>query len=77
MEILEIIEKLVGKINPVGESHIDTERYENLKVFIELTDRMISAINTVAHDNRDAYEHSKKEAMIIAKTFIDDLTGQK
>jgi len=37
--IHEVVNNLVGQIRPVGATHIDDKRLENLKVFIEVFDK--------------------------------------
>jgi len=52
----EIVKKLVGKINPVGETNTDNARYENLKVMTGLVDNLLVDINTVALNNKNKQE---------------------
>lgn len=73
MNIHEVVTKLVGPINPVGEAHTDEKRYENLKVAIDLTAQMISEIRDVAMDNKDRHEHSMRKAGKLAAEFIASL----
>lgn len=68
----EIVRKLIGEIQPVGECYEDAERYSNLKNLITLVDCLISDLEAVATDV-DRYESSRKEAGILAKGFLDDL----
>ena len=43
--IIEVVDKLIGKVDAVGSTHIDDERLENLKVMEDLVDAMIVHIN--------------------------------
>lgn len=61
-QILEVIEKLVGKINPVGETNADDERFENLKKLCEITNELIIKIDYVSCENKDRHEYSMKRA---------------
>lgn len=36
MELFDIVIKLTGPVEPVGETHTDNERFENLKKLLEL-----------------------------------------
>ena len=38
MEIIDIVRKLTGLIEPVGETHTDDKRFENLQIRLEWTD---------------------------------------
>lgn len=40
--VVEIVENLIGKINPVGETNEDEIRFENLKLMCDLTNSLIS-----------------------------------
>lgn len=75
MDIYEIVTKLVGRINPVGEANIDNERFENLKVMCELVEKLVVDIDTVGYSNKNAYEFSKKRAAEYSKKFITERLG--
>lgn len=69
MEIYDIVKKLVGPINPVGETNTDDERFKNLKVMTELVDELLTDIDTVAYQNKDSHEYSRKRAAEFASAF--------
>lgn len=75
MEIYEIVTKLVGKINPVGETDTDNERFENLKIMCELVEKLVVDIDTVGYSNKNAYEFSKKRAAEYSEKFIIERLG--
>jgi hypothetical protein len=70
MDLHEVTKKLIGPIDPVGESRVDEIRFENLKVMINLVERLIDEINDVAIDNAGRNEASMKKAGEIARRFI-------
>lgn len=72
MNIKEIVQKLVGSISPAGESHLDTQRLENLKVMCSLIEDLVYEVNFVTRD-KDRYEASMKEAGVYAQKFLDNL----
>lgn len=59
LEPFEIIEKLLGGIQPVGATHIDTERYENLNNYEILIEQLVFKYARLI-ENIDRYEHSMK-----------------
>ena len=70
--VIEVIYKLVGEINPIGETTTDDERYENLNIMIKVVDILVGDINDVtAYRNR--VEYSMKKAGIRAAEYIDEL----
>lgn len=69
----DVVTKLIGAIEPVGESNEDKERLENLKSTIQLTDLLINEIGKVAHANKDRAEESMKKAGDVASEFYDNL----
>jgi len=73
MELKEIVYKLVGRIDPVGEHHTDKVRYENLETMIGLVDSLLADIDRVAYENKDRVEDSMKSAGKRASKFFDDL----
>ena len=68
--VIEIVENLVGKITPVGETNEDAIRFENLKVMCDLANSLISKIDDVAYKNKDSYEYSVKRAVEYAERFL-------
>lgn len=77
MEIKEIVLKLVGKVNPVGETNTDNERFENLKVLCELVDELVGVIDEVNCKNKDSHEFSRKRAADYASNFLTNNLGIK
>jgi len=51
--VIEVIEKLVGDINPAGATHIDEKRFENLQVMCLVVDELLDRIEKVAIENKD------------------------
>jgi hypothetical protein len=72
MEIKEIVQKLVGSISPAGESHLDTNRFENLKVMCNLVEDLVYEIQFTARD-KDRYESSMKIMGEHADKFLKGL----
>ena len=67
MDIHEIVKKLIGPVNPVGETNIDNDRFENLKVLTDLADKLLSDIDDVAAK----YKNNDQFSMIRASEFAD------
>ena len=59
-QIYEILQKLIGKIRPVGESNEDKERLKNVQVFIKVFDMMHVEIDDIAYQYGERYEASMK-----------------
>lgn len=76
MEIHDIVKKLIGNIDPVGETHIDEERFENLKATCELVDILLTDIDKVIPNNKRA-EFSMKRAGDYANDFFDKIGIEK
>jgi hypothetical protein len=55
--ICEVIDKLIGKIEPIGVEHIDDKRYKNLQNFIIILDTMIYNLISCA-GAKDNDQHS-------------------
>jgi len=56
-EAYKVITKLIGPINPVGETHIDTGRFDNLKVMTDVVEMLLIDIDKVTA-NKDRHEYS-------------------
>ena len=69
MEIVDVVRKLVGEIEPVGETHTDGKRLANITAMTALIDELLHDISEVtAH--KDSTEFSRKQAGNHAVTFI-------
>ena len=68
----DIVKKLIGSINPIGETSEDERRLENLENLITLTDALIYDIDKVAM-NKGKAEYSLNKAGSVASEFLDDL----
>lgn len=75
MELHEIVMKLVGSVNPVGETNLDNQRFENLKVLQDLIDKLVSKIDNVACRNKNSHEFSRKRAADSAAEFLTKTLG--
>jgi hypothetical protein len=67
----DVVVKLVGPIDPVGETNADGRRFENLVAMCELADALLTDIDSVATYNKDRVEHSMRKAGRYAAEFQD------
>jgi hypothetical protein len=67
--ILEVIKALTGKINPIADAAIDSERLENLKLFIDVFDEMFLMMN----DIRNEWNEAKYSSVI---PFVDAINEE-
>ena len=72
MEMIDVVRKLLGPIEPVGESHEDERRMQNLEATIGVVDKLMCDINDAAQD-ADRVEHSMRVIGQRAKQFLNDL----
>lgn len=70
-QIFEVITKLIGQVNPYGDSAIDKVRFENMETFIKVFDKMHDVIDEVAYKYKDSKLCSIKK---IADLCNDHLT---
>jgi len=74
MTYTEIVKKLVGNIQPAGASHIDVERFENLKEMCKLVNELVIEIDNVSCQE-DRPEHSIKMMGEYAHNFLSKTLG--
>ena len=72
MEIVDVVRKLIGPIEPVGETYSDEERLENIKTMTALVDELLHDLNEVA-GYRVCHEYSKKKAGEYARSFLQNI----
>ena len=75
MTNFEIVQKIIGKINPVGDSGVDAERFNNLKEMCSLHQQISEAIWIVSGE-RNRYEHSMKIAGQFAYNHLKELISE-
>lgn len=68
--VYEIVRKVSGEIYPIGDSQIDRMRAENMKLFIEVFDKMHTAIDDIAYRYKDSPRSSER---VIGKLCSDHL----
>jgi hypothetical protein len=73
MDIVEIVMKLVGPIDPVGETNADNKRLENLRALCDTVAELADKIDDVRFLNAVAFEYSRKEAAKLAEKSLKDL----
>ena len=69
MELYEIVMKLVGPVQPIGETRADEQRLANMKKLTELTDLLLGEIDDAVH-GADRVEASMKAIGIHARDFM-------
>ena len=68
----DIVMKLIGPVDPVGETNADQNRLANLKTLCELVDRLVYTIDAVI-PNKNRPEASMMQAGEYADKFLTDL----
>jgi hypothetical protein len=71
----EIVNKLIGKITPVGETNTDDGRFENLKQMCKLVEDLVTQIDEVAYTYKDRHEYSMKRASDLSSDFLSNKLG--
>ena len=71
MEIKDVVLKLIGPVDPVGETSADEKRFKNLIELCELTEQLVCIIDEVAYQNKGRAEYSMSRAGKYAFEFID------
>ena len=72
MELIDVVRKLIGPVDPVGETNADDQRFKNLQVLTELVDRLVFDIDQVGMQKNRA-EYSRNRAGQFADKFLTDL----
>ena len=73
MTLINVIEKLIGPIKPIGESDTDRIRLQNLKELTDLLNYFILEIDEIATSNKDRQESSMQLIGEHCAKFLDDL----
>ena len=73
IDIYEVVNKLIGRIEPIGETNADNRSLENLKEMTDLVDKLVSDIDRIASNYKNNHQYSMKEASNVANDFLDSL----
>jgi len=72
INVYDVVKKLIGPIEPVGESHTDAKRMENLEKMTALINQLLADVDQVI-PFKDRVEFSMKRAGEHASKFFDRL----
>lgn len=72
MDIHEVVMKLVGPIDPIGDESADEKRFENLEALTYLTDMLLGDIRFVARHKGD-HRHSMHKAGKHSANFLNEV----
>lgn len=72
MNVTEIVKKLIGSVEPAGDSDIDEKRFENLKELCLLTSNLVGEISRVVDRNKNAHESSIQKIVQYADKFLKE-----
>ena len=70
-QIIEVVNKLIGEIEPIGETNYDNKVKENLNTMVEVVGHYVDVICEVAEMN--SYCASIQDCRTIAIDFIKGL----
>lgn len=73
--VTDVVRKLIGPIEPQGESTGDARRYENLEAMTTLIHELLMDLSYVAR-SRNSYESSVQHAGKHAAKFLNTLTEE-
>lgn len=68
----DVVKKLTGSIEPVGETHTDDIRFEHLKEHIKLVDSLVDDLLCLL-DFKKCFEHSRKRAGKYAEKHLYEI----
>ena len=58
--VVLVIDRLVGDIYPIGDSTIDEQRYENLKLMEQVLDILVGRMSVVAKDSDSPFASCRR-----------------
>lgn len=67
----DVVKKLIGNIEPVGETREDEKRLANLIQMCELCDSILTELGDISYNYKDRGEYSIRECGLYADNFIE------
>lgn len=77
MEIIDVVMKLTGPVDPIGETNTDAKRLENLKQLTSLTEELVCKIDKIAYEYQNNHQASMRLAAIHCSKFLASLGIEK
>lgn len=71
--IIEVIRRLIGPIQPTGESHSDDARFANLENLLAVMKTLHCEVDEIGYEYKDAHQYSLKRAADRCSKYLDDL----
>lgn len=71
--IIEVVNKLIGPIDPVADAAIDRVRLENLKLFIDVFDEMFFAITDIPRRWEDSKYGSVRPLVDLCNKELNEI----
>lgn len=71
IDIYDVVRKLIGDVEPVGETHIDNIYYENLQQLTALTEQLLTDIWSIEAQYKNNHQYSMKRASEHCARFLD------
>ena len=71
--VYEVLKKLIGPIEPVSDSAIDSEREKNLETFINVFREMHTEIDDISYQHRESQYASAKKLGLMCSDQLDDM----
>jgi len=73
MDLHDVVMRLVGPVNPIGKTEVDSDRYANLEELLVLTNQLLGTIIRVADENAHRVEASLKKAGVRCHEFLAEV----
>jgi hypothetical protein len=72
MTYVDVVKKLIGNVQPCGDSCFDKQRLENLKIMCEIADNLIGELRE-ASKAKNSQKNSMREIGQCADKFLSDV----
>lgn len=72
IDVCEVTKKLIGAVEPIGETTTDGKRLENLRIMIVVMENLLIDLHGVS-EYRNCHEYSMKKAGDLANVFLQNL----
>lgn len=72
MELIDVVNKLVGNIEPIADASVDEERFENLKTYCSLINEMLMKVDNIACATKGSKLYSLKRVDDYLTNFFNN-----
>lgn len=72
-EIVKVVNKLVGRIEPIADSNYDSKVFDNINLMGSVIDTLVCMVGNMVYENRNSHFTSVEQCTNRAKEILETI----